>query len=135
VFVDGEVVGVQSLMAIDFAALRTVKTGSWLGLAYQGRGIGEEMRTAMLHFAFEGLGALEAHGGGFIDNTSSLKVSRVLGYKDNGQRTVLRRGIPAEMFELRLARSTWEQTEHSAVEISGFEDCREFFIAPHNDGG
>jgi len=32
-------------------------------LAYQGQGIGKEMRTAILHFAFEALGALEAHSG------------------------------------------------------------------------
>jgi len=48
VFIGSEVVGVQSLMATDFAALRAVKTGSWLGLEYQGRGIGREMRSAVL---------------------------------------------------------------------------------------
>lgn len=122
--------GVQSLMASDFAVLRTVKTGSWLGLARQGQGIGREMRTAMLHFAFEDLGALEALSGGFIDNESSLRVSRTLGYEDNGQRTVLRRGVPAELLELRLDRSKWGQMEHCAVEISGLEECREFFIGP-----
>jgi RimJ/RimL family protein N-acetyltransferase len=122
-------------MAKDFAELRVVKTGSWLGLAHQGQGIGREMRSAILHFAFETLGAVEAHSGGFIDNGSSLKVSRLLGYEDNGHRTVLRRGAPSELIELRLDRSTWERMEHSTVEISGFEACQEFFVVPRDVNG
>ena len=128
VFVDGDVVGVQSLMAADFAALRSVKTGSWLGVAHQGTGIGKEMRTAMLHFAFEALGALEAHSGGFVDNESSLGVSRALGYEEKGRRTVSRRGIPTEMIELRLDRSRWRETPHPDVEIHGLEECMDFFL-------
>jgi RimJ/RimL family protein N-acetyltransferase len=128
VFVDGDVVGVQSLMAADFTALRSVKTGSWLGVAHQGTGIGKEMRTAMLHFAFEALGALEAHSGGFIDNESSLGVSRALGYEEKGRRTVSRRGIPTEMIELRLDRSRWRETPHPDVEIHGLEECMDFFL-------
>ena len=37
--------------------MRTVGTGSWLGRPYQGRGIGKEMRGAVLALAFDGLGA------------------------------------------------------------------------------
>ena len=130
VFVNGEVVGVQSLMATDFATLRSVKTGSWLGVAYQGKGIGKEMRSAILHFAFETLEALEARSGGFIDNASSLGVSRAFGYEDDGRRSVLRRGIPTEMLELRLDCSKWREIAHSSTEVSGFEGCRDFFIGP-----
>jgi RimJ/RimL family protein N-acetyltransferase len=132
VFVQGEVVGVQSLMASDFAARRGVRTGSWLGLVHQGQGIGKEMRTAILYFAFEDLGALEAHSGGFIDNDSSLNVSRALGYEDIGRKTIQRRGVPAELFEMRLDQSKWATMEHIAVEVSRLEACLEFFIAPHN---
>jgi RimJ/RimL family protein N-acetyltransferase len=128
VFVDGDVVGVQSLMAVDFASLRNVKTGSWLGLVHQGKGIGKEMRSAILHFAFETLGAVEAHSGGFLDNESSLGVSRTLGYQEHGRRTVSRRGIPTEMIELRLDRSRWRESAHPDVQIQGFEECRDFFI-------
>jgi RimJ/RimL family protein N-acetyltransferase len=129
VFVDGEVVGVQSLMAVDFAALRSVKTGSWLGLAHQGKGIGKEMRSAILQFAFESLGAVEALSGGFPDNESSLGVSRALGYEENGRRTVSRRGVPTEMIDLRLDRSKWRETAHDNVDVQGFEECRDFFIS------
>jgi RimJ/RimL family protein N-acetyltransferase len=128
VFVAGEVVGVQSLMAVDFASLRSVKTGSWLGLDHQGKGIGKEMRSAILQFSFETLGAVEAHSGGFVDNESSLRVSRSLGYEESGRRTVPRRGIPTEMIELKLVRSRWRETPHPEVEVQGFEDCKDFFF-------
>ncbi len=35
-------------------------TGSWLGRAHQGRGLGKEMRQAALHIIFAGLGAQQA---------------------------------------------------------------------------
>jgi RimJ/RimL family protein N-acetyltransferase len=38
VFLEGDVVGVQSLTATNFAARREVKSGSWLGRSYQGQG-------------------------------------------------------------------------------------------------
>src|SRR5205085_388254 len=57
VLIDGEVVGVQDCAAKDFAKLRVASTGSWLGVAFQGQGIGKEMRSAVVHFAFAGLGA------------------------------------------------------------------------------
>jgi RimJ/RimL family protein N-acetyltransferase len=130
VFVDGGVVGVQSLTAHDFAIERSVKTGSWLGRAYQGRGIGTEMRTAILSFAFDALAAREALSGGFVDNESSLKVSRRLGYEDDGRRSILRRGIPTEMVDLRMDLATWRRIERTHVVISGFDGCKEFFIDP-----
>jgi RimJ/RimL family protein N-acetyltransferase len=130
VFLDGEVVGVQSLSATDFAARREVKSGSWLGRAYQGRGVGKEMRRAVLTLAFDGLGAEVAHSGGFADNETSLKVSRALGYQDNGRRMVERRGTPAELIELRLDRAAWLAQPHPDVQISGLDACRDFFIAP-----
>src|SRR6187551_2377269 len=57
VLVDGEVVGSTSLFADQFAALRRFETGSWLGRAHQGKGLGKEMRAATLHLGFAGLGA------------------------------------------------------------------------------
>ncbi len=66
VFVGGEAVGVQDLTAHHFAILRTVGTGSWLGRRHQGRGIGREMRAAILHLAFEGLGARQATSAAFL---------------------------------------------------------------------
>ncbi|MGH9116816.1 MAG: GNAT family N-acetyltransferase [Acidimicrobiales bacterium] len=68
VMIDAEPVGTQGLNANDFTTLRTFETGSWLGQAHQGRGIGKEMRAAILHFGFAGLGAEFATTGAFDDN-------------------------------------------------------------------
>jgi RimJ/RimL family protein N-acetyltransferase len=76
VLVDEEIVGVQDLMATDFATTSEAKTGSWLGLAHQGHGIGSAMREAMLSFAFLHLDAQAMLSGGFPDNEASLGVSR-----------------------------------------------------------
>ncbi len=43
-FVDGKAIGGQDLGAEHFRAVRSVETGSWLGRAHQGRGLGREMR-------------------------------------------------------------------------------------------
>ena len=45
--------------------LRAIGTGSWLSSALHGRGIGTEMRAAVLEFAFEGLGSHEAVSGAY----------------------------------------------------------------------
>src|SRR4051794_31936049 len=60
VFEDGTLVGVQDLQGRDFPVLGQFVTGSWLGRAFQGRGVGREMRTAVLHLGFAGLGATRA---------------------------------------------------------------------------
>jgi RimJ/RimL family protein N-acetyltransferase len=65
----------QGLGGRDFAVLREVHTGSWLGRRYQGHGIGTQMRAAVLHLAFEGLGAQHAAFGAFEHNAASLGVS------------------------------------------------------------
>ena len=54
---DGVIVGAEEIMADDFAIRRVIATGSWFGRACQSRGIGKEMREAILHLAFAGLGA------------------------------------------------------------------------------
>ena len=71
---DGTVVGTQGIGAHDFVVLREVHTGSWLGRAYQGQGIGTQMRAAVLQLAFEGLGARWAVSAAFEDNPASLGV-------------------------------------------------------------
>jgi RimJ/RimL family protein N-acetyltransferase len=128
VVVDGVVVGVQDIWADHFARDREVKTGSWLGREYHGRGIGTAMRDAMLAFAFDGLGASAALSGGFPDNAASLGVSRKLGYEETGRRWVTRRGEAAEVIDLRLTRAVWVEHRQSLVTIDGLEGCLEFFV-------
>jgi hypothetical protein len=70
-----------------------------------------------------------AHSGGFTDNETSLGVSRALGYRDCGRRTVERRGVLAELIELRLDQSDWLRQTHVDVQVSGLSECLDFFIA------
>jgi len=128
------VVGVQDLMASDFSARKEVMTGSWLGRKFQGKGIGKEMRAAILHLAFAGLGAERARSAAFEDNAASIAVSRALGYTDNGDEIKLRRGAPSRQIRFLLTRSAWEQRRRTDIQIEGLEPCRSFFFAPAPGG-
>ncbi|MFF3176205.1 GNAT family N-acetyltransferase [Streptomyces sp. NPDC057900] len=124
---EGRVVGRQDVMAKDFAVTGEVSTGSWLGLGYQGRGIGTEMRAAALHLAFAGLGARTAVSAAMTDNPRSLGVSRRLGYLPDGLETAALRGAPVTLQRLRLGRERW--AEHRAVDVTveGLDGCRAEF--------
>lgn len=124
---DGEVVGTQGVSAHDFAILREVSTGSWLGRDYHGAGIGTEMRAAVLHLAFAGLGAEHAISGAFSDNLASQGVSRKLGYAANGIERHVSRGQPATLQRFRLDRRAWETTRAMPVTIAGLEPCLQMF--------
>ena len=85
---------VQGLSAALASRVRQeVATGSWLGLPYQRQGLGKEMRAAVLVLAFTRLGALSAVTGAFTDNPAAVKVSRALGYRDDGQQAADRNGV------------------------------------------
>jgi RimJ/RimL family protein N-acetyltransferase len=127
VFVDGEPVGIQDLAGADFNNLRSVSTGSWLGRRFQGQGIGKEMRAAVLHLAFEGLGAVEAYSGAWHDNVASRAVSARLGYFDNGERIEARRGQPDRIVHFRLDRETWRRHRRSDIAIEHLDACLPLF--------
>jgi RimJ/RimL family protein N-acetyltransferase len=129
-FVDGEPVGMQDIEAADFRSVRAVESGSWLGRAHQGQGLGRELREAMLHFAFDGLGAEEALSGAFEDNAASLATSRAIGYAENGEARGKRRDGSARTIRFRLDRATWEQRRRDDIEIVGLESCRHMFVGP-----
>lgn len=124
---DGAVVGMQGISATDFAVLREVGTGSWLGQAHHGKGIGTEMRAAVLQLAFAGLGAHYATSTAFTDNTASQGVSRKLGYADDGIARQVSRGQPATLRRLRLDRPGWLATRTVPVTIAGLEPCLPMF--------
>jgi RimJ/RimL family protein N-acetyltransferase len=124
VFADGELCGVQDVLATDFARRRTVKTGSWLARRAQGRGIGTEMRRAVLHLAFAGLGAEVAETGAWHDNEASLGVTRKLGYVPNGESTEVRRDTPDRQLHYRMPRAHWEaEVRRDDIELHGVEPC------------
>ena len=121
---DGEIVGNQSVASQgDFRETKAVGTGSWVGQAHQGQGIGKEMRAAVLHLSFAGLGADVALSGAYIDNPASIAVSRALGYEDNGIHFGSRRGQPARQHMFRLERPAWDQRRRDDIVIEGLEPC------------
>jgi len=132
---DGTVVGIQGMSATNFAVVREVSTGSWLGIEHHGQGIGSEMRAAILYLAFEGLGAREAVSAAFSDNAASLRVSRKLGYADDGISRTMSRGKPAVTQRLRLSRATWAANQTVPVTIHGLEECLAMFGIPEDERG
>ena len=123
VIAEGRVVGIQELIAESFAGARSVSSGSWLTETAQGRGIGVEMRAAVLHLAFAGLGALEAQTSAWVDNTSSQRVSLRLGYQHDGEMLLERRGEPTRHLRFRLTRDAWQQNHFDGIEVRGLESC------------
>ncbi len=121
---DGEPVGMQDLIARDFAAIGTVTSFSWLAPAARGRGLGKEARAAILHLAFEGFGAREAGSDAFTDNHASNRVSEALGYSRNGTDWATRRSEPAELQRWRLTRADWERRRRADITLSGVAECR-----------
>ena len=126
---DGRPIGAQGLHANDFAIHRIVDTGSWLGRAHQGQGFGKEMRSAVLSFAFDGLGARTAESSAFLDNLASSGVSRALGYEDNGRGALAPQGMSRETQRFRMTEERWRSRPRPPVTIEGLEACRELFGA------
>lgn len=127
VFHAGEIVGQQDLRARDLAVLRQVHSGSWLGMRHHGRGIGTEMRAAVLHLAFAGLGADEALSSAFADSHASRAVSRKLGYTDNGIGRQVIRGAATTEHHVRLTRADWEKHAAVPVTVEGLAPCLPMF--------
>ena len=123
VLAGGEPVGIQDVGGTEFAVSREVHTGSWLGRRHQRRGIGTEMRAAVLHLAFEGLGAVEAVSAAFEHNQASQGVSRKLGYERDGVARLAIRGAVTVEHRLRLTRAAWERHRTVPVEVEGLAPC------------
>jgi RimJ/RimL family protein N-acetyltransferase len=126
---DGVPIGTQSVGADEFAVHRTVATGSWLGRAYQGRGLGKEMRAAVLGFAFDGLGARVATTSAFLDNAASNAVSRGLGYEENGLGSLAPDGVARITQNFRMTVDGWRSRPRPQLAIDGLERCLDLFGA------
>jgi RimJ/RimL family protein N-acetyltransferase len=119
VLVDGTPVGVQGLVADDWSVLRRVQTGSWLGMAHQGRGIGTRMRVLALHLIFDGLDAREATSGAFADNGPSNAVSRRVGYENDGTVNVAREGTAVPHHRYTMSWERWDSLRPRHAELLG----------------
>jgi RimJ/RimL family protein N-acetyltransferase len=125
VWAGGELVGTQGVLAERFGEQPVVNTGSWLGQAYQRRGIGTEMRAAVLELAFRGLGARRAESSWLDGNEASRRVSEKLGYVSVGKRTQSPRGTPVTDHLVAIERADWRCP--IPVEIEGLEPCLRLF--------
>ena len=125
VWEDEALTGTQELSATRFAERRTVRTGSWLGRAFQARGIGTEMRAAVLELAFRGLGALRAESGWLAGNDASRRVSEKLGYVETAVDTMAPRGVQTAHHWVAVERAAWHCPV--PVEITGLEPCLPLF--------
>lgn len=123
VVVDGEPVGMQDLVGKNFSAFGTVSSFSWLGPDVRGRGLGREMRQAVLHLAFEGLGAREAGSDAFFDNHASNRISATVGYEPNGLDWDTRKGEAAAINRWRLTREQWVKGRRDDISLVGVDDC------------
>ncbi len=119
VLVDGEPVGIQSASGEGWSVLREVETGSWLGRAHQGKGIGRRMRALILHLCFEALHAEHVVSAAFEDNVASNAVSRRTGYATDGVQRVEREGVAATQTRYRMDRDRWLEVRDQNQNIIG----------------
>ena len=131
---EGRLIGMQTLEGREFALRRTAETASWLEEPSQGREFGKEMRAAVLHLAFEGLGAEVAVTEAYTENAASLGVSRSLGYEPNGYDVQVERGEPRTVVRLRMSLAQWLATRAHAVVVKNLDPCLAWFGAGLREG-
>jgi RimJ/RimL family protein N-acetyltransferase len=112
---EGGFVGVQGVSTHDFPVTRTGETGSWLGAAFQGRGLGTLMRQAVCVLCFDHLGFEEVTSAAFDDNPESLAVSRKVGYRVDGAVRYARQGALARNIRLVLTPEALVRPPHDVV--------------------
>jgi RimJ/RimL family protein N-acetyltransferase len=122
---EGLLVGCQDVGAKDFAALKTVSTGSWLKQSVQGRGLGKEMRTAVVLYAFDWLNAEVAESEAAVWNAASLGVSRALGYELNGISRTAWGNKVEDVQKVRLTPATFNRPAWT-LQVEGHEAAAKF---------
>jgi RimJ/RimL family protein N-acetyltransferase len=122
---DGGFIGCQDVGAKDFAALKTVTTGSWLKQSVQGRGFGKEMRAAVALYAFDWLGAEAAESEAASWNEASLGVSRALGYGLNGTTRKAWATKVETVQHVRLTPETFKRPDWT-LQVEGHEPAARF---------
>ena len=122
----GVVVGAQWLEGPDWRSDRTVDSSSWLVAGARGRGLGGQMRAAVLALAFGPLGAEAAISSAVVDNAASLGVSRSLGYRDTHRSVLEHSGQTLQ--HVRLDRATWDASGRSRhVVVEGVDPALPLF--------
>jgi RimJ/RimL family protein N-acetyltransferase len=112
---DGRLVGTQGAESSAWLSTRTAETGSWLGLEFQGRGYGTEMRAAIIELLWA-LGAGAVTSGALVGNTASARVSEKLGYRIVGTSEAAPRGTPVTNTLFRLEHDDWRASVPVEIE-------------------
>jgi RimJ/RimL family protein N-acetyltransferase len=135
----GELIGMQDVHAKDFEQTRTVHTGSWLGQAHQGAGVGTLMRQLVVGLAFDELGAERCESGYIVGNHASAAVSRKVGYADNGRARIVQRTrqgkVGVEEQRVMVTPATYVRPA-GPVTVEGAPALRRFLgiTSPRTDG-
>jgi hypothetical protein len=95
------------------------------------------MRAAILHLAFDGLGAKEASSDAFVDNHGSNAISRGLGYEPNRSEWATRQGKPALLTggDSPKTTGTAPQGRHPAPQHRGLSRPPALVVTSSGDGG
>ena len=129
----GAPIGVQQLTAEDFPVLRAFGTGSWLSLAYHGKGFGTEMRAAVSISAFASSVPSSPSPGPFREH-GSIRVSERSAISRTAFRRDRVRGRPVDSLLFRLPRDLWEA--RTTCRSRRFEGCERLFgLDPARPGG
>ena len=126
VFLDGQPIGTQDVRATNLLTERAIDTGSWLGLPWQGRGYGTEMRAAVLAFAFDHLGVVIARSAALDGNGASRRVSMKLGYRPDGFDEIAPRGTPVRQERFVVDHASFDRGPWPLT-VEGFDGCRAMF--------
>ncbi|MGN6752760.1 MAG: GNAT family N-acetyltransferase [Intrasporangium sp.] len=123
---EGRVIGGQWLEGPEWAADRTVDSSSWLVASSRGKGLGRQMRGAVLELAFGSLGAVAAVTSAYVENAPSLGVSRGLGYRETHTSVLEHNG--RRLQHLRMEAAEWREAGHGApVTVQGVAAAMPFF--------
>ncbi|WP_445168965.1 GNAT family N-acetyltransferase [Mycolicibacterium sp. Dal123E01] len=124
VLVEESVVGMCSVHAEGFPQNRSLTTGSWLGLAHQGQGLGKELRQAALHLIFTGFDADVAVTRAWHDNAASLGVTHSLPYTETVRTVEDRRDRPDIMVGFAMTPERWATVRRDDIRLVGIEAVR-----------
>lgn len=119
VFYEGKPIGLVTMFSHNFPITRGFGVSYWIGLSFQGKGLGTEAFQGVLSFGFDGLDAQEAYAGAYSDNIPSLHLMEKLGFVFNGEYWMARQGKAVKDRRMRLPRENWKNPTN--INIEGFE--------------
>ena len=109
---DGKVIGVTSV-DLSKGDKNVGKTGSWINKKYWRKGYMLEAKVAVLDFAFTKLKLRKIETAAFTENTASNKMSRKLGFKQEGTKrqavTALSTGKVHDEHIYGLLKKEWKE--------------------------